>query len=155
MGFNDDEDEENLEYSIVLAPIKEKAAGLIADGVSQAKTSQLCGKTPQTINAWCKEEEFKQRVSELSTDISRQVQDILNGGARRAATVVVDMAAGTLKFGDAKELQPRIRAALYILDRFKQPKLSKTTVPGRRAERSVKTESELVGDEEGSELLNR
>lgn len=149
------EEEQNLVESLRLPPKKERAAGLIADGVSQRKTAQIVQSTPQTLNTWCKEEDFKRRVEELRTDISKQLDEILNGGAKRAAQTVVDLAAGNLQYEDAKELNSRLRAALFILDRFKSPKLNKSTVPGKRAERDATTEGELMDDDEARELLKR
>ena len=151
----EEEVEENLIESLRLPPKKEKAAGLIADGVSQRKTAQVVLSTPQTINTWCKEEDFKRRVDELRTDISKQLDEILNGGARRAAQTVVDLAAGSLQYEDAKELNSRLRAALFILGRFKSPKLNKSTTPGRRSERDATTEGDLMDAEEVQELLDR
>lgn len=149
------ETEENLVESLRLPPKKEKAAGLIADGISQRKTAQIIGSTPQTLNTWCKEEDFKKRVQELRTDISKQLDEILNGGAKKAAQTVIDLAAGNLQYEDAKELNSRLRAALFILDRFKSPKLNKSTTPGRRAERDATTEGDLMDEDEAKELLDR
>jgi len=151
----DDVIEDSLVESLRLPPKKEKAAGLIADGVSQRKTAQICLTTPQTLNAWCKEEDFKKRVEELRTNIALQLDEILNGGAKEAAKTVVNLSSGKLKYNDAKELNPRLRAALFILDRFKSPKLNKSTVPGRRAEKDATTEGLLMDDEEVQELLER
>lgn len=149
------EEEQNLVESLRLPPKKERAAGLIADGVSQRKTAQVVLSTPQTINTWCKEEDFKKRVEELRTDISKQLDEILNGGAKTAAQTVIDLAAGNLDYVDAKELNPRLRAALFILDRFKSPKLNKSTLPGKRAERDATTEGDLMDEDEAKDILKR
>jgi len=151
----DEVTEDSLVESLRLAPKKEKAAGLIADGVSQRKTAQICLTTPQTLNAWCKEEDFKKRVEELRTNIATQLDEILNGGAKEAAKTVVDLSSGTIKYDDVKELNTRLRAALFILDRFKSPKLNKSTVPGRRAEKDATTEGDLMDEDEIKELLQR
>lgn len=111
-----------------LPPLREKAAQLLADGCSQAEVSRELHISKTTINKWCKRDDFKSRVNQLRSDSISQAKDILEMSIPDAAKTVVDLASGNLSFEDPKELNPRLRAALYILERFvKEPKQTRST----------------------------
>ena len=116
----------NLSPGLRLTPLREKAAQLIAEGGSQAETSRELHISKTTINKWCKNPEFKDRINQLRSDSVMQAKDILEMSIPDAARTVVELAAGNLQFEDPKELNPRLRAALYILERFaKEPRTNK------------------------------
>ena len=76
------------------------------------------------MHRWAQDSDFRKRVEELRVNLAAQAEEILKGGIVKAAETVVDLASGNLVFVDAKELNPRLRAALYILDKaLKQSKL--------------------------------
>ena len=135
--------------SVRLNPKMETAARLIADGVSQTKAAGHpdIAVTKQTMNRWCKDDAFRDRVDELRTDLDHQAREILEGGQRNAAQTVVDAAGGKLD-EDPKVLNARLKAALYILDFLKVKKLPK------RRDRIEIPVDELT-EEEVDDLLDR
>ncbi len=117
-------DEEPRAPSVRLNPKMELAAILISDGVSQTKAASHpdIKVTKQTMNRWCHDPDFQDRVEELRTDLDRQAREIIEGGQKRAAQTVVDAAGGKLD-EDPKVLNARLKAALYILDFLRVKKM--------------------------------
>ena len=136
--------------SLRLQPRQELAAQLIADGVSQTKAAQHpdVAVTKQTMNRWCHEGQFQERVEQLRTDLDRQAREILEGGQKHAAQVVVDAVRGQLH-DDPKVLATRIKAALYILDFLKVKKLP----PKKDGPEGSRRDINKMTDDEVSDLL--
>lgn len=135
----------NVSPGLRLSPLREKAAQLLAEGSSQAETSRELHISKTTINKWCKNTEFKDRINQLRSDSVMQAKDILEMSIPDAARTVVELAAGNLQFEDPKELNPRLRAALYILERFaKEPRTNK-------AQQTVKYRPQI--DDELDEII--
>ena len=135
--------------SIRLNPKMEMAARLIADGVLQTKAAAHpdIRVTKQTMNRWCHDDTFRDRVEQLRTDLDHQAREILEGGQKKAAQTIVDAACGNLD-EDPKVLNARLKAALYILDFLKVKKLPK------RKDRIEEPIDELCEDEV-DDLLGR
>lgn len=126
-----------------LEPKKERAANLIAAGVSQVSTANHpdIGVTKQTMNRWAHEEAFQTRVEELRTDEGRAAQEILEGGQQKAAKVVVDTIIGNID-PDSKTAKLRFDAAKFVLDLLKVKKLPDQK-PGRGIRHRTLSESEM------------
>jgi len=126
-----------------LEPKKERAAQLIAAGVSQVSTANHSdiGVTKQTMNRWCHEPEFQARIEELRTDTGKATQEILEGGQRLAAKVIVDTVQGHID-PEPKIAKLRFDAAKYVLDLLKVKKLPDQK-PGRGTRHRVLSESEM------------
>lgn len=121
--------EENSEKPqiTVLPPLMERAAQLIASGVSQANTANHheVRKSKNTINRWTHDEKFQKRVEELRTDDSVEAQDILSGGEKAAAEVIVGTVKGNV--GDLKTAKLRFDAAKYLMELLKPKKIPLAT----------------------------
>lgn len=128
-----------------LVPKQEKAAQLIAAGVSQisAASHRDVQVTKQTMNRWCHDEAFQNRVEELRTDEGLATQDILEGGQKKAAQVVVDTVQGNID-PEPKVAKLRFDAAKYVLDMLKIKKLPQATKPTRASRRRELTEAEIA-----------
>ena len=150
--------------SLRLSPVKEKAAFIIANGGTQTLAGERCNKTKQTISKWCKDPEFQKRVDELRADFSQQADEILQQGVVDAAQTIVDVASGKLTTtisvegeemevpADVSTLNPRLKAALWLLDKHQKGKLPK---PSRTDEsEEAAAEAEFVSDEEADEMLD-
>ena len=126
-----------------LEPKKERAANLIAAGVSQVSTANHpdISVTKQTMNRWCHEEAFQARIEELRTDEGKAAQEILEGGQQKAAKVVVDTVQGNVDT-EPKIAKLRFDAAKYVLDWSKVKKLPDQK-PGRGTRRRNLSESEM------------
>ncbi|KKM05160.1 hypothetical protein LCGC14_1756890 [marine sediment metagenome] len=126
-----------------LEPKKERAAQLIAAGVSQVSTANHpdISVTKQTMNRWAHEETFQTRVEELRTDEGKAAQEILEGGQQKAAKVVVDIITGNMD-PDSKIAKLRFDAAKFILDLLKVKKLPDQK-PGRGTRHRALSESEM------------
>ncbi|KKK95506.1 hypothetical protein LCGC14_2672100, partial [marine sediment metagenome] len=120
--------------------------------------------TKQTVSKWCKDEDFQKRVDELRADFSQQADEILQQGVVDAAQTVVDVASGKLTHtitvegeemevpADLATLNPRLKAALWLLDKHQKGKLPK---PKRTKEsEDAAAEAEFTSDEEAKEMLN-
>ncbi|KKN03589.1 hypothetical protein LCGC14_1106200 [marine sediment metagenome] len=149
--------------SLRLSPVKEKAAFIIANGGTQTLAAERCDKTKQTVSKWCKEENFQKRVDELRADFSQQADEILLQGVVDAAQTVVDVASGKLTntivvegeevevAADLATLNPRLKAALWLLDKHQKGKLPK---PTRTKESDMAAaEAEFTSEEEAEEML--
>lgn len=127
-----------------LAPKQERAAQLIAAGVSQISAASHpdvdCSK--QTMNRWCHEEEFQARVDELVSEAGVATKDILEGGQKKAAKVIVDTVNGNID-PEPKVAKLRFDAAKYILDMFKVKKMPAETTPSRQSKRRNLTDAEM------------
>ena len=141
--------EAQMTPSLQLNPKMEMAARLISDGVSQTKAAKHpeIAVTKQTMNRWCHDEVFQDRVEQLRTDLDHQAREILEGGQKKAAQTIVDAACGNLD-EDPKVLNARLKAALYILDFLKVKQLPK------RKDRIEQPIDELSEDEV-NDLLDR
>jgi len=150
--------------SLRLSPIKEKAAFIIANGGTQTLAAEKCGKTKQTVSKWCKDEDFQKRVDELRADFSQQADEILQQGVVDAAKTVVDVASGKLTHtitvegeemevpADLATLNPRLKAALWLLDKHQKGKLPK---PSRTKDsEDAAAEAEFTSDEEAEDMLS-
>ncbi len=135
-----------------LAPKQERAAQLIAAGVSQISTSNHpdVDVSKQTMNRWCHEETFQERVDVLVSEAGQATKDILEGGQKKAAKVIVDTIDGNMD-PEAKVAKLRFDAAKYVLDMLKVKKLPAATKPSRQTNRRNLTEAE---EEEMLEPLN-
>lgn len=146
---SEEETEERSASGGVLKPKQELAARLIADGYTQtdaARDSRI-NVTKVTMHRWTKDPVFQRLVESLRTNTVQVIEGILAGGAEAAAQTVVDIAAGRIKYTEIAELTPRIKAALYILDRLlKKTKLPPTKVPSR---------SQLPNEFEGDAEVNK
>lgn len=132
-----------------LVPKMERAAQLIAAGVSQISVSAHpdVDVSKQTMNRWCHEEEFQARVDELVSEAGVATKDILEGGQKRAAKVIVDTVNGNMD-PDPKMAKLRFDASKYILDMFKVKKLPTDMKPSRQSSRrnlSEAEQNELLG----------
>ncbi len=127
-----------------LAPKQERAAQLIAAGVSQISTSNHpdVDVSKQTMNRWCHEETFQERVDVLVSGAGQATKDILEGGQKKAAKVIVDTIDGNMD-SEPKIAKLRFDAAKYVLDMFKVKKLPAATKPTRQANRRNLTEAEM------------
>ncbi len=126
-----------------LAPKQERAAQLIAAGVSQISTSGHpdVDVSKQTLNRWCHEEVFQDRVDELVSEAGVATKDILEGGQKKAAKVIVDMINGNMD-PDPKIAKLRYDASKYVLDVHKIKKMPESTKPGRQTNRRTLSEAE-------------
>ena len=127
-----------------LAPKQERAAQLIAAGVSQISTSGHpdVDVSKQTLNRWCHEEVFQARVDELVSEAGVATKDILEGGQKKAAKVIVDTIDGYMD-PEPKIAKLRFDAAKYVLDMLKIKKMPESTKPGRQTNRRNLTEAEM------------
>ena len=151
--------------SLRLSPVKEKAAFIIANGGTQTLAADKCNKTKQTISKWCKDEGFQKRIDELRADFSQQADEILQQGVVDAAQTIVDVASGNLTKifidgdgiemdvpADVATINPRLKAALWLLDKHQKGKLPK---PNRTNEsEEAAAEAEFTSDEEADEMLD-
>ena len=126
-----------------LEPKKERAANLIAAGVSQVSAANHpdIDVTKQTMNRWCHEEAFQARIEELRTDEGKAAQEILEGGQQKAAKVVIDTVVGNID-PDSKTAKLRFDAAKFVLDLLKVKKLPDQK-PGRGTRHRTLSESEM------------
>ena len=140
-------DEQTVIIRQKFPPEKEKAAELLAHGANQRKVARHLGKHYQTIHNWCKDPEFKERIEELRTDIEGTAREIILNGLVDAATTVTGAASGDLSI-DSKELAPRLKAALWILDFLKEKRLPASGAPKKRS-----FIAPSIDDEEAKDLL--
>ncbi len=126
-----------------LVPKMERAAQLIAAGVSQISAASHpdvdCSK--QTMNRWCHEEEFQARVDELTSEAGVATKDILEGGQKKAAKVIIDTINGNMD-PEPKIAKLRFDASKYVLDMLNIKKMPASTKPGRQTNRRTLTEAE-------------
>ena len=127
-----------------LAPKQERAAQLIAAGVSQISASNHpdVDVSKQTMNRWCHEESFQERVDVLVSEAGQDTKDILEGGQKKAAKVIVDTIDGNMD-PEPKIAKLRFDAAKYVLDMLKVKKLPAATKPSRQANRRNLTDAEM------------
>ncbi len=127
-----------------LAPKQERAAQLIAAGISQISTSNHpdVDVSKQTMNRWCHEESFQERVDVLVSEAGQDTKDILEGGQKKAAKVIVDTIDGNVD-PDSKIAKLRYDASKYLLDTLKVKKMPSTTKPSRQTNRRNLTEAEM------------
>lgn len=127
-----------------LVPKQERAAQLIAAGVSQIATAGHpdVDVSKQTMNRWCHEEAFQERVDVLVSEAGQATQDILEGGQKKAAKVIVDTIDGNID-PEPKIAKLRFDAAKYVLDMLKVKKMPAATKPTRQANRRNLTEAEM------------
>lgn len=123
---------------------KERAAQLIAAGVSQVSAANHpdVDVTKQTMNRWCHEDTFKDRIEELRTDVGKATQEILEGGQKKAAKVIVDTVEGIMD-PEAKIAKLRFDAAKYVLDLLKVKKMPDTTKSTRASRRRELSQAEI------------
>ncbi len=126
-----------------LAPKQERAAQLIAAGISQISTSNHpdVDVSKQTMNRWCHEESFQERVDVLVSEAGQDTKDILEGGQKKAAKVIVDTIDGNMD-PEPKIAKLRFDASKYVLDMLKVKKLPAATKPSRQTNRRNLTEAE-------------
>ena len=129
-----------------LKPKQQLAAKLIAEGYTQADAARdsRINVTKVTMHRWTKDPVFQRLVETLSTNTVLVIEGILSQGAEAAAQAIVDLAAGKLKYDDTSELNARVRAAFYIVDRI----LKKTKLPPARAPSRSQLPSAFEGDDE-------
>ena len=148
-----------LAPSLKLTHKQEQAAKLLAEGNTQTKAADEVGVTKQTLNRWVKDPLMRKRIEELRLDVVKQADEILNLSIPKAAETVANLAAGELDFVDSKVLNPRLRAALYILDRHLKAKLPKVKTTERRSPSNDYDEDEDVtsgfDDAELDDLIER
>ncbi len=127
-----------------LAPKQERAAQLIAAGISQISTSNHpdVDVSKQTLNRWCHEESFQERVDVLVSEAGQDTKDILEGGQKKAAKVIVDTIDGNMD-PEPKIAKLRFDAAKYVLDMLKVKKMPAATKPSWQTNRRNLTESEM------------
>ena len=127
-----------------LAPKQERAAQLIAAGISQISTANHpdVDVSKQTMNRWCHEESFQERVDVLVSEAGQDTKDILDGGQKKAAKVIVDTIDGNMD-PESKIAKLRFDAAKYVLDMLKVKKLPAATKPSRQANRRNLTDAEM------------
>ncbi len=127
-----------------LAPKQERAAQLIAAGISQISTSNHpdVDVSKQTMNRWCHEESFQERVDVLVSEAGQDTKDILEGGQKKAAKVIVDTIDGNID-PEPKIAKLRFDAAKYVLDMLKIKKMPSVTKPTRQTNRRNLTSSEV------------
>ncbi|KKL54663.1 hypothetical protein LCGC14_2263180 [marine sediment metagenome] len=127
-----------------LAPKQERAAQLIAAGISQISTANHpdVDVSKQTMNRWCHEESFQERVDVLVSEAGQDTKDILEGGQKKAAKVIVDTIDGNMD-PESKIAKLRFDAAKYVLDMLKVKKLPAATKPSRQANRRNLTDAEM------------
>ena len=127
-----------------LAPKQERAAQLIAAGISQISTSNHpdVDVSKQTLNRWAHEESFQERVDVLVSEAGQDTKDILEGGQKKAAKVIVDTIDGNMD-PEPKIAKLRFDAAKYVLDMLKVKKLPAATKPSRQANRRNLTDAEM------------
>lgn len=141
---------------------KERAARLIASGKTQAAAARdpNVDVTPVTMTNWAKDPEFQRRVETLRNQVSIKAEDILEQGVEEAAQTIVDIARGelmtktagengeTLVPADPKTITTRLKAALWILDRYEKGHL-----PEKGPEKHMPPPP--TTDEEVDDLLSR
>ena len=127
-----------------LAPKQERAAQLIAAGVSQISTAghHDVDVSKQTMNRWCHEEAFQERVDQLVSEAGQATKDILEGGQKKAAKVIVDTIDGNMD-PEPKIAKLRFDAAKYVLDMLKIKKMPAATKPTRQSVRRDLTDAEM------------
>ena len=127
-----------------LAPKQERAAQLIAAGISQISTSNHpdVDVSKQTMNRWCHEESFQERVDVLVSEAGQDTKDILEGGQKKAAKVIVDTINGIID-PEPKIAKLRFDASKYVLDMLKIKKMPAATKPSRQTNRRNLTDAEM------------
>lgn len=136
--------------SLQLKPIQERAAMIIAEGYTQTAAADACGVTKQTIGAWMRREEFKNRINELRIDIEAQARELLVDSLPAAVKTIARIAKDG---GEPGVVNAQLRAAMYIVDFAKLNK----HVPKKQqqADSDVEAEASLVDEHEAKELLER
>ena len=144
-----------------LTAVQERAANLVAGGMSQASVARKVGKTKQTINRWCGHNQtFINRVLELRTDHQKDADDTLLKAVPGAAETVVNIATGKVDYEDSREVTAKLKAALYILDLVKKGGLPKYTADTEKSTKpmtdpGLSVEAASIDDVEADELLSR
>ena len=103
--------------SLRLPPHKERAAQLLADGLTQRQVAERIGRHEVTLSRWKDDPNFVRRVEQLRTDLQRQADEVILDGVADAAKFVADVARGEVTTDDPRQLGARLRAALWILER--------------------------------------
>lgn len=98
---------------IQLPSHKEQAALLLSQGHKQAEVARIIHRTPQTIVAWRKQEDFEARVAQLRDSATGQAVDLLKASLVDAAKIVIEVAN---KGGVPGVVGSKLRAALWILE---------------------------------------
>lgn len=138
--------------SLALDARREKAAWLIANGAKQVEAADKVGVTKQTVTKWMSDKAFTDRLEQLRTDIFKQADEILEQSIVEAAQAVVDIASGNATADDPRTLNARLRAALWVLDRFK----TKKGAPAKsKQEEERDFELEMTSEAELVELLEK
>lgn len=133
---------------VKFAPDKEQAAEELAHGATQQQAADRVERNKQTIWNWCQDPDFKARVEELKTDEEGRAREIILESLPEAAKTVAGAAAGKLDV-EPKELAPRLKAALWVLDFLKEKKLPGKTKPTKRS--GIKPP---IDEEEARGLIN-
>ena len=110
--------------SLRLSPKKEIAAGMIALGHSQAETARdpRVEVTKQTMNIWCQDPDFVDRVNELRVDKLKQAEEAIIRSVPAATNELIDIALGNSS-DDSKTIATKVKVLLWILDRGMGKKL--------------------------------
>lgn len=138
--------DENPPRRVQLPLKQEKAAQLIASGISQtaAAAHPDISISKQSMNRWCKEETFQLRVMELTaSDTGRTVAEIIAGGQEEAAKVILNTVKGVVD-PDPKVAKMRFDAAKYVLDMLKVKKMPEETKTNRATRKTEFTPAETA-----------
>lgn len=140
----------------MLSPKKEIAAGLLAQGFKQAEVARdpRVAVTKQTMNNWCKEPEFIDRINELRMDKLKQVDELFARRITDVAQVMLEIVTEKPVDDDGKPLDfrivnARLSGAKWILDRVLG---KKNVVTGKQL--SDDPDPFDAGEDEIDEVLN-
>lgn len=135
--------------SLRLKPKREKAAIMIADGMTQAEAARECGVTPKTMSMWVRSPVMKERIEQLRTDITKQAMERLEQETLNATEVIIEIAKSG---GTPGVVSSQLKAALWIAERrIKGPP---TTSQTRVTQEQLGVADKLT-DDEAEELLAR
>lgn len=123
---------ENIVIRQKLPPDREEAANLyVSHNLSQRKIAKRINRHHMTVYNWFKDPDFQNRIKELRVSTEEQALEIIQEGLIAAVKTITDAAAGNLEV-EAKELAPRLKAALWIAEFLKEKKLPQPGQPGKR-----------------------
>jgi len=90
---------------------KAQGVAMLIGGARHAEVAEACGVSTRQVARWVEESDVRERVADAAAEAAATAREVLVGGAREAAEVLLGEMRGADSSGD------RIRAALAVLDR--------------------------------------
>ena len=130
------------------SPQKTLAARLLSQNYTQVEVARdtRIDVTKQTMNNWCKNEDFQKLIEEFRTDLLKQAEEVFSRSVGEAAEAIVDIAVGRPTIGEGEDERPvdhrfiasKLKAALFIVER----------TMGKKLPTAVIKKEGLLGEEE-------